>query len=69
MAKIAISFQNLRLAEAFDDAPEREIVVGDAGGGRGAVGARAAGVIVGQADDGELREFALRFECFEFSRE
>ena len=31
MAKIAISFQNSRAAEAFDDAAEGQVVVGDAG--------------------------------------
>ena len=55
----------LALAERLDDLAEREVVVGDLRGGRGRAGLRAAGVIVRQTDENEVRHLALLLELAE----
>ena len=60
----------LRSAEAFDDAAEGEIVVGDAGArASGSPGSVPLRVIVGQAENHELRKLALLFEFAQLVQE
>ena len=52
----------LAARERFDDAAQGEIVVGDLRRGCGETGPSPAGMIVGQANDRELRKIAVLLE-------
>ena len=62
-------FPKPALADCFSDPSEREIIVGDASRRRGRTFGRAAGVVVGQADDGEVGELAASLSFPQFTND
>ena len=59
----------LAVTDRLDDAPEGQVVVGDAGGRRGLACGGATGVVVGQANEDEVGQCTAGFEGLEFANE
>ena len=59
----------LTVTDRFNDATEGQVIVGDAGGRRGLACGGATGVVIGQANENEVRQCTAGFEGLEFANE